>query len=78
MWVNYVTTLLTMVISHNLLSSVHTREKYQDSNLHEFRALEHIKDVIIQPTFEAGEHERMHFNYFINEWPSTPSNLIPF
>lgn len=75
MWVNYVTTLLIMVISHNLLSSDHTIEKYQDSNQHEFRELEHIKDVTIQPTFEAGEHVRMHF---INEWPSMLSNLIPF
>lgn len=73
MWVNYVTTLLVMVRSHNLLSSDPTIEKYQDSNQHEFRELEHIKDVTIQPTFEAGEHERMHF---INEWHSTLSYLF--
>ena len=50
-----------MVICHNLLSSVHVIEKYQDSNLHEFRALNEIEDVTIQPTFEACEYEHMHF-----------------
>ena len=53
MCVSYVATLLTMVISHNLLSSVRVIEKYQDSNLHEFRALDEIKDVTIETTFEV-------------------------
>ena len=61
MLVNYVATLLAMVIRHNLLSSVHIIEEYQDSNLHEFPALDKIKDVTIQPTFEACEHKHMHY-----------------